>query len=214
MFKAVLFDLDGLLIDSERMGMDVTRQVLADFGFHATDALLTSMIGHDEVESLNRLRAATGPDFDLEAYETARQKATVARAESGIPLKPGARALLENLAEMSMPRAIATNSRTASGERKLRLSGLSDVIDIVVGFDAVAAAKPAPDVYLEAARRIEIDPTDCIAFEDSEAGSRAAKAAGAYVVQIPDILPTQGAHANLVATNLLEGAREAGLLPA
>ncbi|MBM7069495.1 HAD family phosphatase [Actibacterium sp. 188UL27-1] len=212
MFDAVLFDLDGLLVDTERMGMGVAKQVLAQFGFDATDDLLIGMIGHSEVESLRRLRAATGPDFDITGYEAARQSAFRARAEQGIPLKPGARELLQHLYDIDMPRAVGTNSRTDAGLRKLRQSGLDDLIHVVVGFDAVPAAKPAPDVFIEAARQLGVDPKTCIAFEDSEAGATAARAAGAHVVQIPDILPTGGDHADLVADTLIDGARRAGLI--
>ena len=212
MFAAVLFDLDGLLVDTERLGIEVSNEVLATFGVTVSDDLLTSMIGHDEVESLRRLQAATGPDFDIQAYEAARQSAVRARMEQGIPLKTGARDLLEHLFTIDMPRAIGTNSRTEAGLRKLRQSGLGDLIHVVVGFDAVTAAKPAPDDFVAAARQIGVNPKNCVAFEDSEAGAKAARAAGAYVVQIPDILPTQGQNADLVAKSLLDGARKVGLL--
>ena len=115
-------------------------------------------------------------------------------------------------ARQGLPCAVATSSRRASALRKLDLTGLAPHFATVVTFDCIASPKPAPDPYLEAARRLGIAPGRCIAFEDSDPGAAAAHAAGMTVVQVPDMAETTGPHAHHLAASLIEGARMAGLI--
>ena len=118
------------------------------------------------------------------------------------------------LREMGMPFAIATSSTRDQAREKLAAARLTDSFDIVVTRSDVPDPKPAPDVYLLAAKRLGIDPTRCLAFEDSDIGARAARAAGMTVVQVPDMTPLSGDHADLMAEDLIAGARGIGLLAA
>lgn len=107
----------------------------------------------------------------------------------GIPLRPGVHDFLEALDQHNLPRAIATNSVTERAEWKLEHAGLLKRIDAVVGVDKVARGKPAPDVYVAAARTLGLEPSRCIALDDSDRGVRAALAAGIWkVIQIPDLV--------------------------
>lgn len=213
MFDAVLFDLDGLLVDTERLNAEVEIELLKGMGYANAETLVHSLIGKDETECVRVLTDALG-GLDLDQYEDQRQTAMTVRYEQGIPHKDGAEALLADLSRRDVPRAIATNSRTANGIRKLAMTGLDKYMSQVVGFDAVAHAKPAPDVFVEAARRLGVDPAKCVAFEDSETGARAAKVAGCFVVQIPDLGPAIGDNADIMAESLIQGAIKAGVLPA
>ncbi len=133
---------------------------------------------------------------------------------SVIPPMPGVDQLLAHLTQTAVPRAVATNSATASARAKLTNAGLHGHfhIDHVIGYDAVAMPKPAPDVFLAAAQRLGVAPDRCVAFEDSETGVAAALAAGMTVVHVPDMAPPRDNGAHHRALSILEGARACGLI--
>ena len=210
-YAAVIFDLDGLLIDTESVSVDVGISTLAEFGHRVERDFMLSMIGVDEVECVAIMQAHLGDGLDFAAFDARWRETCRARHAQGIPQKSGADALLRGLSAAAIPRAIATNSRAEAGRRKLGQSGLSHHFDHVVGFDLVAAPKPAPDVYLKAADLLGVDPSDCLAFEDSDPGTAAALAAGMTVVQVPDLLPSRTNRAHFNAATLTEGAEIAGL---
>jgi len=210
-YAAVIFDLDGLLIDTESVSVEVGIATLAEFGHRVERDFMLSMIGMDETECVAIMRAHLGAGLDFAAFD-ARWRATCrARHAKGIQQKHGADSLLRGLAAAAIPRAVATNSRAEAGQRKLGQSGLRHHFDHVVGFDLVAAPKPAPDVYLMAADLLAVDPADCLAFEDSDPGVAAALAAGMTVVQVPDLIPSRTKRAHFTADTLSDGADLAGL---
>lgn len=211
-YAAVIFDLDGLLIDTESVSVEVGISTLAEFGHRVERDFMLSMIGVDEVECVAIMRAHLGDGLDFAAFDARWRETCRARHAQGIPQKSGADALLSGLAAAAVPRAVATNSRAEAGRRKLGQSRLARHFVHVVGFDLVAAPKPAPDVYLRAAELLGVDPTDCLAFEDSDPGTAAALAAGMTVVQVPDLVPSRTNRAHFSARTLIEGAERAGLL--
>lgn len=211
---AVIFDLDGTLIDSERLVIDAGAEILADMGISDGRALLTALVGIDVVEGQRRLLAHAGPRFDMAAFEDAWNRASHLAFDGAVPRMAGAEALLAELARRGLPRAVATNSRTRGALHKLDRAGLLHHFGVcrVVGVDAVARAKPAPDLFVEAARRLAVDPACCLVFEDSDPGVAAALAAGMRVVQIPDMAASRTRAAHVIADTLLDGARRAGLI--
>lgn len=211
---AVIFDLDGTLIDSERLVIDAGAGILAGLGIADGRAILTALVGIDAEEGLIRLQAHAGPDFDVTAFDAAWNEAARAAFDGSVPLMAGADILLADLAGRGLPRAVATNSRTGSALHKLGRAGLLHHFGEahIVGVDAVARPKPAPDLFLEAARRLRAVPEACLVFEDSDTGVAAALAAGMRVVQIPDMAEPQSRAAHLIADSLLDGARRAGLI--
>jgi HAD superfamily hydrolase (TIGR01509 family) len=210
-FDAVVFDLDGTLIDTESLCNLAGVEACANLGYPVSQAFFESLAGIDDRTRARLIEEHVGSTVELGAFLTEWDRLCSARFALGIPLKPGAVALLEGLEAAGMPVALATSSRRGPAEEKVAATGLARHFRTLVTFDDVAAPKPAPDPYLLAAERLGVLPAACLAFEDSETGARAAHAAGMTVVQVPDLHPTKGAHAHHVAASLLEGAALAGL---
>lgn len=211
-FDAAIFDLDGLLIDTERLAIDAGHDTLKTMGWPQPDGLFHRLTGKDETTGLAILAAHFGPAFPAQEFGGNWNRRFADMLDDGIPLRPGATALLDQLSHIGLPRAVATSSQRSSAERKLRITGLDRYFSTVVSVNCIANPKPAPDPYLEAARRLGADPTRCVAFEDSDTGAEAAHRAGMRVVQVPDMLSTTGPYAHHLADDLLSGARMAGLI--
>lgn len=213
MFDAVIFDLDGTLVNSEAVLLKASLQVYRAHG-HAVDMdLFHRMIGVDDVGSQKILREALGEDVDLDAIHLEiRTQVRANFTQEGVPLQKGAREILQALQDLGIPMALATSSRHESAHWKLNHSGLAGYFQTVVSRDDVKAPKPAPDAYLLAAQRLGVAPERCLVFEDSDPGAMAGKLAGMVVVQVPDVLAPQGNYATIVAPDLMTGARQIGVL--
>jgi HAD superfamily hydrolase (TIGR01509 family) len=211
-YDAVVFDLDGTLIDTESLCNAAGVEACANLGLPVTLAFFESLAGIDDRTRARMIEEHVGSPVELGAFLEEWDRLCTLRFQGGIPVKVGAVDLLDRLAAAGVPLALATSSRRGPAGEKLAASDLARHFRTVVTFDDVAAPKPAPDAYLLAAERLGFDPRRCLAFEDSETGARAAHAAGLTVVQVPDLHPTRGAHAHHVAATLLEGATLAGLL--
>jgi HAD superfamily hydrolase (TIGR01509 family) len=208
MYDAVIFDLDGTLIDSESVTQAAGIAAFSSLGIVVDPAFLHGLIGIDDQTGAGIIRARY-PDLDADAFAAAWTDGVRARYARGVPLKPGTDELIGSLA---LPKALATSSTRAQADHKLRASGLDTHFAHVVTFDDVRAPKPAPEPYLMAARLLGVDPARCLAFEDSETGARSAHAAGMTVVQVPDIVPATGAYAHHIAPDLMTAARLLGLV--
>jgi HAD superfamily hydrolase (TIGR01509 family) len=208
MFDAVFFDLDGTLIDTERLAIVATTAAFKDMGFAPDPGFLHGLVGKD-MPTANALIAARYSGLDMEDLDrrvgTAMRHAVLA----GMPLKPGVRDLL---ARVPHPKAIVTSSSRNSAISKVAQAGLTAEFLHLVTLDDVTRAKPAPDPYLLAAKLLGVAPARCLVFEDSEVGAEAAHRAGMRVVQVPDIVPSEGRFAHHLAQDLLSGARAAGLI--
>jgi HAD superfamily hydrolase (TIGR01509 family) len=213
-YDAVLFDLDGTLIDSERLVIEAGLSAFRSLGLPPERAILTTMVGHATPEVEEVLNAHLGRAVTRQAFDEAWNHAVSAAFRAGVPPRPGAEDLLMRLISAGIPRAVATNSRTASAVANIASAGLHRFFadDHIVGRDLVARPKPAPDVFLEAADRLGAAPARCLVFEDSEPGTAAGLAAGMTVVQIPDQRPAETRDAHHLAASLIEGARAAGLI--
>jgi HAD superfamily hydrolase (TIGR01509 family) len=207
-FAAAIFDLDGTLVDTERLTVEAGVRAFADVGIAVPVAFLRSMAGKDDA-TCARIVADTYPEMDFLTFARAHDLRVREAYAAGIPLKPFVREVLEGIA---LPKAVATSSTRASALRKLSVTGLEGFFRLVVSVNDVTRPKPAPDPFLLAAELLGVDPAACVAFEDSETGARAAMAAGMTVVQVPDVVPTKGEHAHHVATDLMAGARAVGLI--
>lgn len=211
-YAAAIFDLDGTLIGTERILVDTCIETLASYGHVVSREFVTSMVGVSEVEGFRRICAHINTALDPVEFGATWSKANQIAYARGIPLMPGVLELLAALQTQGIPVAVATNSSTTGARRKLSLAGLINNFTVVIGFDAVPHAKPAPDVFLAAAAGLGMNPADCIAFEDSDPGVVAALAAGMTVVHVPDMATPQQNNAHHLAGSILAGARAAGLI--
>ena len=188
MLAAVIFDMDGLMFDSERLILRAWTRALADFGYQASEEVFLRSVGMTMERTNQVLRDAYGPDFPLDATN-ARTDVYVWQevATQGVPLKPGLPALFAYLDSQRIPRAVASSSSRST------VNGLLTAADLLAGFgatvagDEVARGKPAPDIFQRAADLLGVPPNRCLVLEDSEAGTRAAVAAGMACIIVPDL---------------------------
>lgn len=189
---AVIFDLDGLLLDTERLSRRAWLAGAADLGVDVPLAALDTIIGRRRAEVEQEFRAALGTDFDVEALYARHSVHYHAQLDVITPeglRKPGVLELLDWLDAAAIPFAIATSTLAPGAASKLARAALAHRFPIVVTGEQVPRSKPEPDIYLEAARRLAVEPQHCVAFEDSDLGLEAALAAGMRAVAVPDIKP-------------------------
>jgi HAD superfamily hydrolase (TIGR01509 family) len=186
--RAVVFDMDGLLVDSEVLIRDLMMAVAADQGTHLPNEVFVRMVGLPEEGSDAVAQAHFGPHFDLAAFNREVDERAYAAIQAGVPLKAGVVELLDHLEAASVLRAIATSSSHASVQSKLAPSGVLARFDAVVAAGDYPRGKPNPDPFLVAAERLGVAPELCLALEDSHNGVRAAHSAGMMTVMVPDLL--------------------------
>ena len=186
--KAVIFDMDGLLVDTECVYRDAFMGTAALHGHDLPLSVFLSMIGSNDVGSRQILLNHFGEAFDVQTLWAATSVRFHELAEGGIALKTGVTEILDDLDRLEMPRAIATSSPHTSVEHSLRPHGLPDRFNAILARGDYARGKPAPDPFLAAAKRLGHDPADCLALEDSHNGVRAAHAAGMMTIMVPDLL--------------------------
>jgi HAD superfamily hydrolase (TIGR01509 family) len=184
---AVVFDNDGLLLDTERAWTRAERRQFARYGVEFTLAHKHQLVGASGAVAEARMEQMLdlpghGSRLMLELHEL-----VWAEIDQGAPPMPGAAELVAALRERGTPVGLATNSTRAFVEKALAKSGLAGSFDIVVAADEVAHPKPAPDLYLTACAGLGADPADAVALEDSPTGAAAARAAGMFVIGIPSL---------------------------
>ncbi|MBY5932658.1 HAD family phosphatase [Tateyamaria omphalii] len=188
---AYLFDMDGLLLDSERIYGAVARDILVPWGYEAAavDAFFLTMVGCSGAESVRRLEAFLRPETDVHAFNAAWHAEVAVRVGADVPLRPTVRDSLERLVGQGARMAVVTSTNGEAARRHLGRAGLLDHFEAVLGGDEVSARKPDPAPYREAAAALGLAPDLCAAFEDSDRGITAAVHAGCRAVQVPDMRP-------------------------
>lgn len=209
-YDAVIFDLDGTLVDSESIIIEAAEIAFAVHGMDMDHALIHSMVGVDAIESRKRLAKALGP-ITADAFTAIWDREIAKGYARGMPLKPGVHEVLSGIVALGLPVALCTSSGRTNAESKLVRTDIARYFTATITLDDVTNPKPAPEPYLNAARDLNVSPQRCLAFEDSETGARAAMAAGMTVVQVPDILAVSGDFSHFVAETLLQGVEAAGL---
>ena len=186
--KAALFDMDGLLIDSEAVYIKAMQAAARTFEREMSLDFCHSMIGIPRAECNVMIQELYGEGFDLEEFRGVYSANVRQLMEARIPIKAGVIELLDFLAARGLPCGVATSATRDTAESHLGRAGLLPRFAAVTTRDDVERAKPFPDIYIEAARRLAIAPEHCIAFEDSSPGLTAAHAAGTMAIMVPDIL--------------------------
>jgi HAD superfamily hydrolase (TIGR01509 family) len=185
LIQAVIFDLDGVLLDSEQIWDEVREQLVEERGGRWHEGAQTEMMGMSSVEWSRYMHDELGvpePPEEISAEVVVRLEERYRRE---LPLIDGARGAVERLAAR-WPLGLASSSNRQVIDLVLELSGLARFFRVTVSSEEVQRGKPAPDVYLEAARGLAIPPERCAAVEDSRNGIRAGKAAGMKVIAIPN----------------------------
>jgi HAD superfamily hydrolase (TIGR01509 family) len=214
---AVIFDMDGLMLDTESLGPQTWADAAAMTGIEFDVGLLPALIGRNYRDTRALLYAHYGPEYPAERLTAACLVAFDAIvARDGIAQKPGLCELLDWLEREDVPRAVATSTRRDRAERQLAQQGLLDRFAVLVGGNEVERGKPEPDIFLIAAGRLRIAPEVCIVLEDSEPGMRAALAAGMMPIMVPDQLPPSAellAREPLIVPSLHDVSRLLAALP-
>lgn len=187
MIKAVIFDVDGTLLDTERIYMKAWKEAAAEAGFVMPDSVLQKTRAVNTKDAARIFEEEIGNGFSYQAVRPIRVRIAeeIIRRESPI-LKPGVLELLAVLEEKGIRLAVASSTNQQGTREHLAESRILDRFEVVVGGDMVTNGKPHPDIFLKAAETLGTAPEACIVVEDSPAGIRAAHAAGMKAVLVPD----------------------------
>ncbi|MBV8848945.1 MAG: HAD family phosphatase, partial [Methylobacteriaceae bacterium] len=193
--EAVLFDMDGLLVDTESVYRDAILAEAEARGSPMPLSLFLQMVGLPAHACDDLATSHFGAEVDLAVYNSDVDARVKERLDAGVALKPGVIELLDLLDELNMPRAIVTSSSHATVEAHLGRSGIVPRFNAVIARGDYTRGKPHPDPFLRAAGMLQRNPTHCLVLEDSHNGIRAAHAAGMIAIMVPDLLePTEEIH--------------------
>ncbi len=189
-FDAVIFDMDGLLLDSERIIFQCFLQACVTRGIPEQPEVFLAMVGQNSAACQRLLHTRLQGTVDVAAFEKAWDAHAIdANEREGFPLKTGVKVVLETLRAREIPLAVATSTATPRARFKLDANHITQHFAHIIGGDQVAQSKPAPDIFLRAAQSLGVPPARCLALEDSKNGVFAALAAGMTTIQIPDLIP-------------------------
>jgi HAD superfamily hydrolase (TIGR01509 family) len=184
--KAVIFDLDGTLVDSMWMWETIDIEYLGRYGLTCPEDLQKAIEGMSFTETALYFKERFALKESLEEIKQAWTNMSLEKYKNEVPLKPGALEFLKELKRQGIPAGIATSNGIAMVEAVLQSLEIRSYFQVVTTACEVAAGKPAPDIYLEVAGRLGVDPQDCLVFEDVPAGILAGKRAGMTVVAVED----------------------------
>lgn len=188
MIKAVIFDMDGLMIDTEKLLVKYWLEAASYYGYNLNREQILGIRSLAAKYAIPKLQAEIGEDFDYYSVRTLRIQLMNQHIEKyGLDEKPGLGELLDYLKEHNYPIAVATATDLERTKRYLGSLDRLKYFDQIVCASMVANGKPAPDIYLEAAVRLNVSPEDCMALEDSPNGIMSAYCAGMRPVMVPDL---------------------------
>ncbi|QXP85694.1 HAD family phosphatase [Methylococcus sp. Mc7] len=183
--RAAILDMDGLAIDTEATYVAAWRGAATELGIELDEAFCQSLFGCHADAVKQRIGDYAGPRLDIGRFDEIATRIWHRHVEAhGIAPMPGLENLLRFFRERNLPYALATNSEARFAGICLDRSGMASLFPLIVTRDQVAQGKPAPDLYLEATRRLGVAPGQCLALEDSEAGIESAASAGTFAVLV------------------------------
>jgi HAD superfamily hydrolase (TIGR01509 family) len=185
---AIIFDMDGLLFDTETLYQEAILLAAAEGGHEIAVDVFNRTVGLPWAESRALLLSHFGEAFRVDEFQATWVRHFWVIAETRLALKPGALELLDTLDQFRLPRAIATSSSRRTVERHLTAHNLMGRFEEIVAHGDYDRGKPAPDPFLKAAERLGVEPRLCLALEDSHNGIRSASSAGMMTVMVPDLL--------------------------
>lgn len=201
--EAVFFDMDGLLVDSERVWLEIETEVMGRLGAQWTPEHQAHLVGGSMERTVEYMLGVSGADVAPGLVRDWMVAGMVARLSQGVVPMPGAGELVDALRDEGVPVGLVTSSLGEIADAVLKGFG-RDRFDLVVTADDVTRTKPDPEPYLTAARRLGVEPVRCVVLEDSPNGVAAATAAGCAVVAVPHLLPVEPAPGRLVVSSLTE----------
>ena len=189
MIKGVVFDMDGLMFDTENLTYELQKPILAEIGINYTLNWYKQTVGKRSGDIVLMFKELCGQDFDYEAFRARCRAAYREYTDKyGVPIKQGLFELLDYLKEKKIKIALATSTTEPSAKRTLRISKTLKYFDALICADNVSRGKPCPDPFLKAAEKLGLKPEECLALEDSVNGIKSAYTAGMITVMIPDLI--------------------------
>lgn len=190
LYKAVVFDMDGVIFDSERAVMQCWKEVASRHNIPDIEKAILACTGTTMVRTREIMLNLYGADFPYDEYAMESSAIFHSRYDGGrLPMKPGVKELLTFLKEHNKKIALASSTRQQVVTDELRDAGIIEYFDRIICGDMVSRSKPAPDIFLKACEELNISPSDSYAIEDSYNGIRAAHAGGLHPIMVPDLLP-------------------------
>lgn len=188
--NTVIFDMDGVIFDSEQIVLSSWKKVAAEYGLENIESVMKQCIGLNYNAANEVFTKAYNGKYDFDVLKPKTSVYYYEHVEKyGLPVKTGVRELLIFLKEAGYKTAVASSTRIAVVEKEIEDAGLGEYFGKLVGGDMIKRSKPAPDIFLEAARVLDSKPEECYVIEDSYNGIRAAHAAGMTPFMVPDLLP-------------------------
>lgn len=188
--SAFVFDLDGTVLDTNRVNFEIWTELLAERGYEFSEELFLRFTGRKRTETEKILQQQYGKDFPFQELLQIRiQRARVRSERTGMPIKKGAKELIESVYAKGYPIGLVTSTPRKEAGELLDKAGLWQYFFAAVGGDEVVNGKPSGEGYLLCAERLGCVPSQCLAFEDTDLGVQAAVNAGMKVIMVPDLKP-------------------------
>lgn len=188
MRKGAIFDMDGLMFDTEKLANEGWLQAASELNYPITEETVSKIRGTNVATSKEIFKKDFGEKVDYEAARTVRTRYVNEKIETeGVPVKPGLFELLQYLKDHHWKLAVATSTERKTAESYLKKAGVYDFFDKLVFGDEVENGKPAPDIFIHAAKSLSLTPEDCVVFEDSPNGIKAACRAKTKIIGVQDL---------------------------
>ena len=189
--EGVVFDVDGVLFDTERLTQQTWLAVSREMGWPQVGEAYLEFVGQNRADIFQKMEDLFGAEFPKDAFMAACSARSQARMETeGVPMKPGVGEVLELLRSRGVPTALATSTGRPRTKRRMEMTGLGPYFSAIITGDQVEHSKPDPEIYRAACQRLGVSPAKAVAVEDSPNGIRSALSAGMTAVMIPDLIPS------------------------